>query len=404
MVLPLIIGGYLLARPSDHGNVDEIMQKVGFNHPQKYGEIQHGQGTNSLHTAISSWKGDIARQFDEVSQLLDEANAKAGVAWQGQAAEAHGSSMKPMTQFIQDSKNVSLAVGDNATTQADAFGNVKHSMPEPPKVDATDSLLDKGAAWLTGSETDLQQQERQATEAAQQAKQVYQNYDQAITTASGNLPPYPAAPNMTYDQGTSNPQQAQQVNASSNYHGTIGGSSVPGGGAGTGTGGTAGTGAGGYHPGTPAGSGSAWAGGGTPGATTPVNAGTGTGTGVPAGSGTGTGGLGGAGLGAGGFGAGGGAGGGSGAGRGGAGSGAGGRGGPGSGGRAGSGGPGAGAGRGGAGTAGGRGAGGMGGMGGAGKGQGKGEDEEHERPTWLEEQDDVWLNDMPGTAPPVLGE
>ncbi|GGI71247.1 hypothetical protein GCM10011581_05320 [Saccharopolyspora subtropica] len=46
----------------------------------------------------------------------------------------------------------------------------------------------------------------------------------------------------------------------------------------------------------------------------------------------------------------------------------------------------------------------MGGMGGAGRrGQG-GEDEEHERPSWLEEQDDVWLNDMPRTAPPVLGE
>lgn len=46
----------------------------------------------------------------------------------------------------------------------------------------------------------------------------------------------------------------------------------------------------------------------------------------------------------------------------------------------------------------------MGGMGGAGqRGQG-GEDEEHERPSWLEEQDDVWMNDMPRTAPPVLGE
>ncbi|MGP4015352.1 hypothetical protein [Saccharopolyspora sp. 5N708] len=46
------------------------------------------------------------------------------------------------------------------------------------------------------------------------------------------------------------------------------------------------------------------------------------------------------------------------------------------------------------------------GMGAAGAGQrGQGsEDEDHDRPSWLEEQDDVWLDDMPRTAPPVFGE
>lgn len=56
-----------------------------------------------------------------------------------------------------------------------------------------------------------------------------------------------------------------------------------------------------------------------------------------------------------------------------------------------------------AGARGGAGRGGMvGGMGGQ-RGQGA-EDEEHEHPSWLEELDDVWFNDMPRTAPPVLGE
>jgi hypothetical protein len=42
----------------------------------------------------------------------------------------------------------------------------------------------------------------------------------------------------------------------------------------------------------------------------------------------------------------------------------------------------------------------------AGAGQrGKGsEDQEHDRPSWLEEQDDVWFDGMPKTAPPVFGE
>lgn len=57
-----------------------------------------------------------------------------------------------------------------------------------------------------------------------------------------------------------------------------------------------------------------------------------------------------------------------------------------------------------AGSAGARGA--AGGVGaGAGRGAGGGgEDEEHERPSWLEESDEIFMNDMPKVAPPVFGE
>ncbi|MGW1677884.1 hypothetical protein [Saccharopolyspora sp. NPDC002376] len=57
-------------------------------------------------------------------------------------------------------------------------------------------------------------------------------------------------------------------------------------------------------------------------------------------------------------------------------------------------------------SAGGRGAaGGMGGAGGAGRGKPQGEeDQEHERPSWLQEQDDIFTNDMEKTAPPVFGD
>ncbi|WP_218161409.1 hypothetical protein [Saccharopolyspora kobensis] len=55
--------------------------------------------------------------------------------------------------------------------------------------------------------------------------------------------------------------------------------------------------------------------------------------------------------------------------------------------------------------AGGRGAaGGMGGAGGAARGKQGEEDQEHERPGWLQEQDDVFTNDMDKVAPPVFGD
>lgn len=41
---------------------------------------------------------------------------------------------------------------------------------------------------------------------------------------------------------------------------------------------------------------------------------------------------------------------------------------------------------------------------GRGAGARRGGDDEHDHPSWLEENDDIWLDDMPKTAPPVFGE
>ncbi|MGI8307615.1 hypothetical protein [Saccharopolyspora hattusasensis] len=80
----------------------------------------------------------------------------------------------------------------------------------------------------------------------------------------------------------------------------------------------------------------------------------------------------------------------------------------GAGGRAGVGGLGSGTGAGGSAAAGAGargGAGATGGAGGAGRGKPQGEeDQEHERPSWLLEDDDVFTNDMERTAPPVFGD
>lgn len=57
------------------------------------------------------------------------------------------------------------------------------------------------------------------------------------------------------------------------------------------------------------------------------------------------------------------------------------------------------------GAAGSRGAGGMGaGAGAGGRGQQGDDEQDHERPGWLVEADDVWTNDMQRTAPPVFGD
>jgi hypothetical protein len=402
MVLPLVVGGYLLTRDSDRGNTDEIMQQVGFNHPEKYKQIHGGRGTDMLVMNVQSWKSNIADDFDAVAALLDEANAKAGVAWTGQAAEEHGKKLTPMTDYIRDAKDVSTSVGDSAEQQVQNFGQVKNSMPEPVQVTATDNMLEQGGAWLVGGETDLQQQERQATDKAQEAKQYYDNYSESTSNVSQNLAYYPKAPEMAYDQGSGTTGTNPTVGSMSTGSGIPGGGSTPGGGS-SGVGDYSGSGS------SPSQSSSQWS---SPAGTGPsglpstgpgLNTGPGTtgptgpgafgvmapnGPGGGAGAGRGMGGAGGRGLGAGG---------------------AGGRGpGMGAGGRAGLGGLGSGAGGAGgaAGGAGRGGAGGMGAGGAAGRGQGKEgeEDLEHENKYWVD-TDEAWDElGLPKVAPPVFGE
>lgn len=397
----------MLIKPSDSGNLDEISQRVGFNHKEKYEQIHGGPGTSGLNTAVEAWQKDIARQFDEVAELLDAANRQAGVAWTGQAAEEHGNSLHPLTQFIRDSKDVSEAVAEAAMRQITNFGDVKSGMPEPVEVTATDNLLEKGAAWLFGTETDLQKQEREATEKAQQAKLVYENYSTAATDTNRRIPDFPEAPRTTFDPGPGGGGPNPTVNSPMGTG--RGGSPQPVGGGVSGIGGVgqgAGTGpdnlGGGYT--SPAQSSSQWS---SP--TTPPSTGGLPGAGAGAG-GAGTGFGGGGAMLAGGLGAGAGAGGRAGFG---GGAGAGGRagagGGLGAGGRAG---VGAGAGAGGAAGAAGSAAGGrgasataMGGAAGA-RGQGgKGEDDlEHEN-KYMVDTDEAWEDlGLPKVAPPVLGE
>lgn len=408
MVLPIIVGGYLLTRESDRGNTDEIMQKVGFNHPEKYRQLHEGKGTDDLSKSVRDWKGEIADLFDQVASDLDTANTKAGLAWAGQAAEEHGNKLSPMTSYIRDAKEVSTSVGDSAEQQVHNFGTVKHSMPEPVEVTATDNLLEKGGAWLIGGETDLQKQEREATEKAQEAKQHYDNYSQSTTNVSQNLAFYPKAPEMAYDQGGdstgTNPAVGRMPNGSS----IPGGGGTPGGGGGGGGGGSwvsgtggsghSGSGTGDYST-TPSQSTSQWSSPPVPnGPGLPVNTGPGMGpnTGGP-----------GFGMMPGGPGLGGGSGAGAGAGRGLGAGGAGGRGaGLGAGGRAGLGGLRSGAG--GAGGAGAPGRGGAGGMGAGAAGRGRGkegeEDMEHEDKYWVD-TDEAWEDlGLPRVAPPVFGE
>src|SRR5699024_565770 len=158
-------------------------------------------------------------------------------------------------------------------------------MPEPVQVDATDNMLEKGGAFLFGTETDLQEQEQQATEKAQEAKRIYDNYDQAVQTSSSRMPTFPSPPEMAYEQNAGPRGGGTAVNTSTGVSGSTGMAQPTGGGMAA----VNATGGGSHLPatpgsaGAPADTGSSWA---TPPGTAPGGAAPGAAPGGPGAPGT----------------------------------------------------------------------------------------------------------------------
>ncbi|NIJ14588.1 hypothetical protein FHU38_004989 [Saccharomonospora amisosensis] len=367
---------------------------------------------------------DLHKLFQDLADALKESVGKSQQGWEGEAADqAHNYFTGLSTWADGNSQNAQLA-SDIIHQESEAASTARNSMPEPVPF-SWDTEMQR---WgddpfnVVGNVSKSIETYNQSKQAHEQAAQVMTRYDTDLHDA-GNKQPVFAEPPRFGEGGSGEvnrpvptvqqPGGGQGTNPSGYQGGGVPGGSVPGGG-----------GSGSFSPGgsTPGGSGSLPGGvstgvGPMPSGTRPsgyrspsiprsrVPGGGGNTQGIGAmpmpgmvpggGGGAGGGGAGGFGRGGGGFGPGGGSGA-AGAGPGAA-SGAGAR----PGGMPGAGMPG------GAGAAAAAGRGGMGGapMGGAGRGGQGGEDEEHQRPTYLVEGDpDEVFGTNERTAPPVIGE
>ncbi|PKW15174.1 PPE domain-containing protein [Saccharopolyspora spinosa] len=405
----------------DPASITQQENWQSYSHQELYDTNQQTLDQGKATEAAQQWR-EIAAKLKEVGPRLQQ-NAGAAIAsgWEGDAARAANDSSEPLVNWMASSSEAFHLTGNKIEEAASAAGQVKAMVPEPEVHHYGRTMLASIPTGFVGGGIDALAQMRERQQAERGAQETmgrvlsptYSNVDTSVPAYRDlndkptppppppppppiEPPPPPVPPRNRNRTGSGQPSTPSVANV-----GDI-------------TGG---------NPNIPAETGSAWTPGDSPArlpgdlpGTFPGRTGNGdmgvgylpgpgagrTGPGVP-GPGTARGGPGGAGgagggkpggLGAGGAGR---LGGGAGAGT----LGAGGR--AGVGGLGAAGGGGAGGGAGGAGSAAGRGGTGAGGMGAAGRrGQGS-EDQDHERPGWLEEQDDIWLEDMPKTAPPVFG-
>ncbi|NKQ53515.1 hypothetical protein HFP15_11545 [Amycolatopsis sp. K13G38] len=408
-----------------------------------YPAIPHDQLKTYVNTNMDPAQvGELSDAYHQMSSIfnnfattLSSAVSKSQGEWEGEAADSARNYFTSLQKWADGNAQNSTLASEVVYQQSSAASTAKNTMPDPVPFSWTDEVK----SWATSAPWDLVSnvqasfdKQKQSQEAHDQAAQVMTNYDSGLYSAASKQPVFAEPPKFDGGTATAPSQAAGDIGGvGSGVVGATGGVGGTGGHSGTYSGGTGGN--------TGSVSGTLGA---LPGTTTPLTSGAKTGAtssygGTRAqgyqqpnsnfntpGSGSNSnmnsfgamppmapmgGGFGGAGGGdeytskvgrggAGGFGPGGG------------GSASG------SGSAAGSGAQsGAGARAGGAGAAesaaasgrggtGGTGRGGMSGMGHGGKGQG-GEDEEHQRPTWLIEPDpDDIFGTAERTAPPVIGE
>ncbi|MEV6230670.1 PPE domain-containing protein [Saccharopolyspora shandongensis] len=410
----------------DPASITQQENWQSYSHQELYDTNQRSLDQEKATGAAREWREIAAKLKDIGPALQREAGAAISGGWEGEAADAANESAEPLVNWMSSSSEAFHLTGNKIEEAASGAGQVKAMVPEPEGHHYGRTMLASIPAGVAGGGLDALAQMRERQQAERGAQETmgrvlsptYSNVDTSVpayrdlndkpTPPPPPPPPPPIEPPPPPVQPRNRKGSGQPSTPSVANVGDI-------------TGG---------NPNIPAKTGSAWTPGDSParlpgdipgsglpgrvgqgdagigylpgpgaGRTGPGGPGPGMGRGGPGGGpGMGRGGAGGAGGGKpGGLGAGG-------AGRLGAGAGAGALG---AGGRAGVGGLGAGGAAGGAagaaGGAAGRGGTGAGGTGAAGqRGQGS-EDQDHERPGWLEEQDDIWLEDMPKTAPPVFG-
>ncbi|MGW3467242.1 PPE domain-containing protein [Saccharopolyspora sp. NPDC000995] len=400
----------------DSPAITQCLNWSGFSHAQIYQTNQESIDQGKVGEVAEAWKKLAAGLRERGNNYATDLGKIVDGGWEGEAASNAREVGKPASDWMKASADAFEMTGNNLHAAGEAAGQASKMVEKPQGFswgEAASASIPFGIAGGGINALSQMEEQEQAEKAAQET--MARVYSPTLTQVDAKMPQYkgpdgntkeppPVPPPPPTEWGGGGPGDPRGGSGGGMPGGGTG--KLPGGGIGTGVpvGGIPGSGipdrglpvgafdpnnlgsgipGGGYT--TPSGTGSQWADQpGLPGGGGTGLSGGGAGGGLPGGGAGGAGMVGGM---AGGLGAG--------------------AGGMAAGGRAGVGGLGAGAGA-GAGAAGARGAGAgrgaMGGMGGAGQRGKGGEDEEHERPSWLEEQDDIWMNDMPKTAPPVLGE
>jgi hypothetical protein len=148
-----------------------------------------GRGPAGGVGAVEAWSR-FTDLMTDLRQRTAEALARAGVSWEGQAAEAAWSGITPLERWADDAHAAGTATVGGTTALVDCYSKARNAMPEPiPTASSANSDflgIPAGFTHLLGGQTDQDRQERAAYEAKLEAVRVLNSYraTSAGTTAA----------------------------------------------------------------------------------------------------------------------------------------------------------------------------------------------------------------------------
>jgi hypothetical protein len=158
--------------------------------------ISDGAGVSGASGAQDGW-GELAAMMARARERTETALARAGVVWEGAAADAMRLGVTPLAQWADDAHSASAASQAGVDAFVSAYSAAKNQMPEPVPVTSTANGdfggIPAGFTHLFGGQTDQDRQEIAAQEAKAEAVRVMSGYEVesgvARLTAGQFVPP-----------------------------------------------------------------------------------------------------------------------------------------------------------------------------------------------------------------------
>jgi hypothetical protein len=174
-------------------------------HETIYQHITGGPGIADLMDASRGWQS-LAAKLQELHGVVEQAIRGIGAAQQGAAADAATDATMALMPWLGGSVTAANSMAAQISHQAGSFGHVRENMPEPLKVpevsfsqDPATWMGDHAVEWLPGIQTGHEQAQVAAQQAEQRARELMGAYQGSSNDNLAAGQHFAAAPSVVAD-------------------------------------------------------------------------------------------------------------------------------------------------------------------------------------------------------------
>ncbi|RDI33067.1 hypothetical protein [Lentzea flaviverrucosa] len=205
-------------------------------HDHMQGLVNQNYEPNAATGVVDVWV-QFGTKFRELAHDFNKIVNESQGGWNGNAAEAVRAALTKVSTFAGDTGSAFHATAGAIATQRDAAVQAHHSMPKPVDYNPLQIAGKWGAAAIIappamiGGAIEMYNTHNEKVEAKQEAVRVMQQRDTTMMSAAQSMPTMEATPEVTKDQGVTQPSStthSQTLNNSSTFQPRSNNTGMPG--------------------------------------------------------------------------------------------------------------------------------------------------------------------------------